>query len=138
MSFHKTNRYYIFLFLLVPFLLEAGTHIAGFHAIRQNDVVILEWTTDQESNLSHFVIERSTDNINWVQIGKQQACGESSTKQYYSFTDNNLFKGDASNLYYRLLIVEKNGQVTIHGVIASVTGISGIKHTWGSIKAMFR
>jgi len=137
MTLHKLNRFY-FLFLLIPYVLQAGTHIVGFHAIRQNDVVILEWTTDQESNLSKFVIERSTDNINWIQIGKKQAYGESSTKQYYSFTDNNLFKGDISNFYYRLLIVEKNGQIMIHSVIASVTGISGIKHTWGSIKAMFR
>ena len=138
MSFRKPRHLYLLIIIIVPYILQAGARIVEFHAIRQNDTVILEWATEEESNLLRFEIERSTDNINWVQIGKKPAQGESSIKQYYSYTDNNLFKSNVSNFYYRLLIVEKSGQVTIHSVIASVIGISGIKHTWGSIKAMFR
>ena len=138
MNLRKSQYFYLLIILIIPYILQAGAHIVDFHAIRQNDTVILEWATEEESNLLRFEIERSTDNINWVEIGKKPAQGESSIKQYYSFTDNNLFKGNVSNFYYRLLIVEKNNQITIHSVIASVIGISGIKHTWGSIKAMFR
>lgn len=138
MDFQKQKYLLFILITFIPYLLKASARIVEFHAIRQNETVILEWATEEETNLLRFEIERSIDNINWVQIGKKPAQGESSIKQYYTFTDNNLFKNNVSNFYYRLLTVDNNGQTAIHSVIASVIGISGIKHTWGSIKAMFR
>jgi len=84
------------------------------------------------------LIQRSTDTVNWTSIGEKPAFGESSIKRDYSFIDNSIFKNNVSNFYYRLVIVEKNGHSTPYDVIVSITGGSGIKHTWGSIKALFR
>jgi len=128
---------FVFLFISSPVLLS-GTRIVEFHARRENKVVILKWATEEETNLLKFLIQRSTDTVNWTSIGEKPAFGESSIKRDYSFIDNSIFKNNVSNFYYRLVIVEKNGHSTPYDVIVSITGGSGIKHTWGSIKALFR
>jgi len=122
-----------------PILLISSAHISEFHAQRKDNNVILEWTTDYESNIIQFDIERSTDTIPWQKIGSKSAYGESENLRKYSFIDNfSIFKTSQSNFYYRLIIVSKDGQRSPHNVIATIAGNSGIKHTWGSIKAMFR
>lgn len=139
----KSIKLFIILFsnfLFIPTVLESGIRIVEFHARRENNIVILEWSTEEEFSLLKFNIERSTDNKNWIWIGEKYAYGngESSTRQTYEYTDDNIFKRNLTNFYYRLIIVEKDGSTTPYNVIASARGISGIKHTWGSIKAMFR
>jgi len=134
-----TRFYYLFLLLCVS-VLRADTLIIEFHAKRsENNIVILEWVTEKESNLEKFVIERSNNGINWISIGFVNSKTEISfTEQSYSFEDRHIFKTTQSTFFYRLIIVDKKGHSTIHSVIASISGQSGIKHTWGSIKALFR
>jgi len=119
-------------------LLEASVRISEFYAKREKNTVILEWATEEESNIAKFEIHRSTDQMRWYKIGEVRAIGESYQRNAYSFTDNSIFKGPANTLYYRLVIVEKTGNSLSWDVIVSVEGQSGIRHTWGSIKAMFR
>lgn len=128
----------ISLLFLVSTCLYATVQIVEFSARRIDNVVVLEWATELESSVNHFNIERSTDNIYWNNIGKKSAIGNSTTKQYYSFNDNSVFKSNQSTFYYRLTVVYEDGQTESYDVIASVSGNSGIRHTWGSIKAMFR
>lgn len=130
---------FILFFGSIPILLISSAQISEFNAQRTNGQVILEWITTQESNVLRFDIERSTDTVPWQKIGSKNAVGESNTPREYTFVDNfSIFKTTQSNFYYRLIIVSKDGQRTPHNVIATISGSSGIKHTWGSIKAMFR
>lgn len=66
-----------------------------------NKKVALNWATDKELNVSHFVLERSREGIKFDAIGQVEA-GEQNT---YQFMDENPFYG--SN-YYRLRIVDKD------------------------------
>ena len=134
----RLKLFTFFIFLLFVASLIAGAHVVEFCAKRINNAVVLEWSTETETGLSHFNIERSIDNINWIFKGKVTAYGETSEKRDYSFIDNSIFKSSQSTFYYRLVLVDKNDERSTHPVIASVNGNSGIKHTWGSIKAMFR
>lgn len=130
---------FILFFGSIPILLISSAQISEFNAQRTDGQVILEWITTQESNVLRFDIERSTDTVPWQKIGSKNAVGESNTPREYTFVDNfSIFKTTQSNFYYRLIIVSKDGQRTPHNVIATISGSSGIKHTWGSIKAMFR
>ncbi len=127
-----------FLILASAVLLVAAGAISDFHAKREANSVVLEWTTESESNLERFDIERSMDRNRWFKIGELAAAGETRIRQTYTYRDNTIFKSSTNTYYYRLLLVDKNGQVSIHDVVVSMSGISGIRHTWGSIKAMFR
>jgi len=119
-------------------LLYSSVRISEFHARRERNYILLEWATEFESNLLKFEIERSTDRIHWIKIGEVSALGESNQVRFYTFKDQTLLKGNLTSLSYRLTLVYKNGTSEIYDVIVSVEGISGIRQTWGSIKAMFR
>ena len=130
---------YIILSILFTGILISNTRICEFHARRENSVVILEWATESESNLDCFNIQRSSDKVNWSKIGSVDAgLGNSSAKKYYQFEDKNTFKTNSTNFYYKLIMIDKNNNTEAYAVIASISGNSGIKHTWGSLKAMFR
>ena len=125
-------------FLLFPTILSAGARIVDFHATRIEGTPTLEWTTEEETNLDKFLIQRSTDRNQWTNIGEVKSkSGNSSTRQTYTFADKSIFKNNTSTFYYRLVMKDKDGQSTYSESI-SITGCSGIKHTWGTIKAMFR
>jgi hypothetical protein len=120
-------------------ILHAGARVSEFNGRRENNTVVLEWATDEETDLQKFVVQRSSDNVNWNTVGEVLSkSGSSTTRQSYSFTDRNIFKNQTSSFYYSLVLVDRNGQTTKHDVIVSVSGNSGIRHTWGSIKAIFR
>ncbi len=128
-------------FLLILLALAAGraaTRVSEFYATRDQSAVVLVWSTEEESNLARFEIERSSDRTRWIHIGKTAASGDSWQRRTYSYRDNTIFKTGVNTLYYRLILVDRSGNSQVFDVIASAEGQSGIKHTWGSIKAMFR
>jgi hypothetical protein len=59
----------------------------------------LNWETATETNNDYFSIERSNDGINWVEIGKINAEGNSSTSSKYFLDDENQYDEIS---YYRL------------------------------------
>lgn len=71
-----------------------------------NHTVSLTWTTLQESNASHFVIERSTDGLQWNAAGTVTAKGNTAMASKYSFVDVN--PADGKN-FYRLKLVDLDG-----------------------------
>ena len=79
-----------------------------FNARKQgNTIALLSWKTAQESNSSHFDVERSTDAVSFSYIGKVNATGNTSTESNYNFTDNAPAKGFN---YYRLKQVDRDGR----------------------------
>jgi uncharacterized delta-60 repeat protein len=76
--------------------------------------VVLNWTTANEVNSSHFLIERSFALQNFVPIGKVASAGNSIRQQQYTFTDAQPLTGDN---FYRLKLVDKNGTFTYSKVI---------------------
>jgi Secretion system C-terminal sorting domain/Regulator of chromosome condensation (RCC1) repeat len=68
---------------------------------------ILEWATSSEINNSRFEIEKSNDGINFEIIGTVNGLGNSSSLQYYNFTDNRVEVGFK---YYRLKQIDFDGK----------------------------
>jgi hypothetical protein len=139
MRYHALKFSFFLILIMLPLLLYAGATINNFHARLENSMIILEWNTESEMNVSHFEIQRSTDKINWMKIGTVKSnTGTSNIRQYYQFSENAIFKISTSSLNYRLVVVDNQNNREIYSVVASVSGSSGIKRTWGSLKAMFR
>ena len=111
--------------------------IKRFECKDGGDNVILKWTSTIEISLDRYEIERSLDNFKtYTRIAKIKAKGPSS----YVFNDKSVFKALSHKFYYRLKLIDKNNaKSSIYGKVVSVKpSISGVKHTWGSLKAMFR
>lgn len=77
---------------------------ANWKAINTNSV-LLKWTTASEINTSNFNIQQSTNGLNFNTIGNLKSSGAG----IYYFTDANLT--NASKLFYRLEIVDKDGSI---------------------------
>ena len=86
-----------------------------FDGYSQNAVNILTWTTATEINNDYFVVEHSSDAVNWNDIGSVQAAGNTNNVKDYSLIDAAPF---SSITYYRLKQVDFNGQYQYSNVIS--------------------
>lgn len=66
----------------------------------------LKWSTASESNSDYFSVEKTTDGIQWKEIGKVQSAGNTSQLTNYSLQD---FSRANGTIYYRLRQVDFNG-----------------------------
>lgn len=126
---------FIVVFAILSSFVFANSVISSFVAQDGGTKVILKWTSTAETDVDYYEIERSLDTRNFTKIGKVKAQGPSD----YTYVDNAVFKLNTTQFYYRLNIVSTGGARQIYWKTISVKpNISGIKHTWGSLKAMFR
>jgi len=87
--------------------------ITDFGVVNNNNIVNISWSTQQESNSAYFSIERSTDGINWNQIGQLKAKGNSAVVVKYSFVDLTPANGAA---HYRLKMVDLDNKIAYSDV----------------------
>jgi len=79
---------------------------AGFYATKNNNDVVLTWSTAQELNNNNFEIQRSADGSSWSVIAVVMGMGTSNTLTQYSYTDKN---NTAATAYYRIRQVDFDG-----------------------------
>jgi hypothetical protein len=80
--------------------------LISFEGSKKEDYNLLEWSTASEKDNDYFLIERSQDGINWVNINTTDGMGNSNTKVDYLFRDFT-FSNDVN--YYRMTQVDFNG-----------------------------
>ena len=83
--------------------------ITKFFASKMNQAIKLNWNANDEANLEEYVVEKSDNNINWIELTK---IGKNSQSQY-QYMDEQPF----SNNYYRLKMIEKDGSISYSKVI---------------------
>lgn len=136
----KKTLLFAYIIILTAFsgVLLASLTLQYFTAKTNSDGVLIEWKTSDEGGTARFDIERSATNPdNFIFIKSINSTGNNS---YYSYQDNSVgFNNDGNSIYYyRLKCVQPNGSYTYSNTISVMHSISGIKTTWGSIKAIFR
>ncbi len=126
--------------LIITLFLVVSTALAGalldyFHAQTEGDNVKLEWKTTTETNLSSFKVERKTPDTQFIELTSISPTGNNSV---YTYTDQAAYKMTNPIFVYRLKIVDQDGSSAYSSEVTVSPNISGVKRTWGSIKAMFR
>lgn len=81
--------------------------ITSFSGIRQNNQIVLNWTTTNEVNADRFVVERSSNGTLFTPLIHIAAMNRSSVVNQYTFSDKQPLAGTS---YYRLKTVDKDGQ----------------------------
>ncbi|EPR66209.1 PA14 domain-containing protein [Cyclobacterium qasimii] len=75
----------------------------------------LKWSTLQEKNTSHFVLERSNDGFNWKEFGEEiEAQGNSDYEVQYQYTDDSF---ENTYTFYRIKQVDLDDTFTYSDVI---------------------
>jgi hypothetical protein len=80
--------------------------LVSFDVQSEGKTAMLNWSTTEESNSSHFEVERSVNGKKWNKIGKVNSHGESTTLRKYNYVDATPVNGE--NLY-RLRMVDLDG-----------------------------
>ncbi len=109
--------------VLVPATGLLPIKLNDFKGTYANGISHLTWNTKQESNSNYFEIERSADAVNFSTIGKVYAAGFSSKQLSYYFND---IKVNAGTNYYRLKMMDKDGQYELSNTIILNVAIKGL------------
>jgi len=128
----------LFLLLITVSVAYAGLTFEYFTAKTNTEGILVEWKTGDEGGTVKFEVERSASTPNsFIFVKSVNANGSNS---YYSLQDNGVdFRsGSGSVYYYRLKCIGPSGSYSYTNSITVVHTVSGIKNTWGSIKAIFR
>ncbi len=95
----------------------------ALEASLNNNTTDLKWSTLSEKNNAKFIVERSTDMVNFTEIGLVKAVGNSNVKNTYTFTD---VKPEAyTTNYYRIKQVDFDGKHAYSNIASITTDIKG-------------
>ena len=97
--------------------------LTSFTATKRDNNVQIEWTTEKEINLSHFIVERSDDGASFYSIGRVNG-HNSGTIESYQLTDNKLVQNIA---YYRLRSVDMDGKESLSRIATVLSAHSNNK-----------
>jgi len=75
-------------------------------ASQKDKSIQVDWTVANESNIQKYLVERSSDAINFTKAGEVAAKGSSSTQSYYWLDKE---PGQANN-YYRIKSIQADGK----------------------------
>ncbi len=110
--------------LLLTTGLQADCSFQQFIQIEELSVGnMLNWTTSMEHKNAMFIIERSTDGINYTNIGAVKGAGDSNKTIAYTFLDSDKPLGQQ---YYRLRQIDFNGSFKISPVVVHNTNKNAI------------
>jgi hypothetical protein len=79
----------------------------SFSAQKNGNTALLNWTTANEQNTNSFIIQHSTDGINWTQVGSEKAAVNNSGESNYSFVHTSPENGYN---FYRILQIDRDGR----------------------------
>ncbi len=127
------------LFLFIVAVVYAGSAtIYNFNISQDNDNADLSWTANGETSTMQFIVERKTSQTDFVNIATVPV----NSTHTYQYQDRSIYKTTGISYSYQILLVDIDNQSYIvcssNEKLLIPNGISGIKSTWGSIKAMFR
>jgi plastocyanin len=94
----------------------APVTLSAFNISTQNNKPLLSWTTQTELNADHFSIRKSTNGIDFKEIGTVKATGNSVSKRNYSFADEAI-SSSVKYVYYALATIDKDGKLQLSPII---------------------
>ena len=96
-------------------LISLPVTLTGFNATASKSEVTLNWSTANELNNDHFVLERSGNGRDFVALSEHQGKGTTSTTTHYQAVDRSPLIGQS---YYRLAQYDFDGTQTYSQIIA--------------------
>lgn len=135
----KTIGLAILFNLAVCGFLFAGVIISSFQGEAGLNRVELKWIVTLEVNLKEYEVLRSIDGVKFESIARVPAKWQESGEKTYIYIDTSVFKENNRSFYYKLRFNYTDGSNAEYDKVLCIQPqISSVRHTWGSIKAMFR
>lgn len=94
-------------FAVVDYTFTLPVSWLNFTATRQGSRVDLAWSTASETNAKDYIIQHSTDGVQWNDLGQVAATGNTTQRSDYSYIHQTPAPG---NNYYRVLQRDQDGK----------------------------
>ena len=123
-------------------LLGADAVIKEFRVEPGINKTYLSWKVSLESNIKGYQIQRGFESYQLTDLDFLKATEDPippGTAKNYSYTDQSIFKTEGRTFYYRIAVLNYQNEIVTTSEVCQVSPqVSAVRHTWGSIKAMFR
>lgn len=96
---------------------------------------VITWVTSTENDVTSFAVERSYDGVEFFPIATFTPYGPG---REYRYVDVDLYKDSIRQFHYRIRAVDQMNREYLTEVKTVEISLSGIRQTWGSLKALFR
>lgn len=115
---------------------QQGPRVAQHEVRNEGTRVVLAWTMEQEATVAAFEIHRRTPtSTGFVLLHTLASHGPGKP---YGYTDATLYKETSALAEYAIWAVQRDGtRVALFSEQVNYT-TTGIRRTWGSLKAMFQ
>lgn len=93
--------------------------LTSFTVVNNNNIIGLNWKTAYEQNSSHFSIQRSTDAVNFTDVARVSAAGNSNSP--LSYAHNDILPASIQTqkiVFYRLQSFDNDGKYANSHVVA--------------------
>ena len=85
------------------------SQVSSLSGLVSNDRVDLKWETNNEKNVSHFIVEKSIDGKEYQQAGIVFAFGNTTETKNYPFFEKNIKVNPNTTIYYRVSLITDDG-----------------------------
>jgi hypothetical protein len=125
----------VLLVLSASLALGGAIRDGSLSAYSNGSTITVRWVSDDETSTTGFIIERKAGiDGAFIRLTEVPIIPRGSGSSY-EFVDNTAFRTTGSFYQYRITAVGS----AIDPYLVSVNhDVSGVRRTWGSIKAMFR
>lgn len=89
--------------------------LVDFTGVAREEDILLEWRTQTEANNDYMAVERSSNGVDFFEIGRIPGAGNTQIPQEYRFIDEAPISGTN---YYRLKQVDFDGALTYYHIIS--------------------
>ena len=114
-NYTLTNQAFRFTSNCGPACIILPVKLMSFSVNSDNSFNVLNWSTATEVNNDYFIVEYSTDMVNFYELGKVDGAGNSNVVKNYQFIDNTIYD---EVVYYRLRQVDFDGVYTYSDIVA--------------------
>ncbi|MCK9409396.1 MAG: hypothetical protein M0R68_09720 [Bacteroidetes bacterium] len=125
-----------FILIIVSFAVSDIIREGTLQVLSDGSNVTIQWGTTDESNIKEFVIERRNGTVG--EFSTVTVIGKKGSNSFYKYVDFSAFKTTGSIYQYRIKSVTISGSAEYSNILTISHNVSGVKRTWGSLKAMFR
>jgi hypothetical protein len=107
-------------------LITLPVNLVSFNGELQGGATLLNWRTASEQQTANFEIERSLNGTTFEKIGSVAAAGSSTNAIDYDYTDKEAGSQPSLIIYYRLKIVDIDGNFKYSDIVSvSLASIAG-------------
>jgi hypothetical protein len=102
--------------IVIPAATAQPVEQISFSATLINNKADLKWTAESDNKISHFLVEKSTDGINYHDAALVFAFEDPTEKMGYQYGDK-LGANQPEVVYYRLCMIADNGTVNYSAIV---------------------